>query len=70
MAHILSPQPTWPCLINGFERGHTQRLVQHAVDVPRHINIIATFSFCLCEDDFIQYFFDTMQYLTVGLDHI
>lgn len=22
MAHILGPEPTWPCLINGFERGH------------------------------------------------
>lgn len=39
MAHILGPQPTWPCLINGFERGHTLHPLRHAVHVPKHFTV-------------------------------
>lgn len=39
IAHILGPQPTWPCLINGFERGHILHPVQHVVHVPKDITV-------------------------------
>lgn len=45
MAHILGPQPTWPCLINGFERGHTLHPIQHAIYVPKQMTVITQFCF-------------------------
>lgn len=45
MAHILGPQPTWPCLINGFERGHTLHPIQHAIHVPKQMTVVTQFCF-------------------------
>lgn len=58
MAHILGPQPTWPCLINGFERGHTLHPVQPTVHVPKHVTVPCYILFLPLWGWFFQHFFD------------
>ena len=60
MAHILGPQPTWPCLINGFQRGHTLHSVQHAAHVPKNISIHCCILFLLLWGESFQHFSDSM----------
>lgn len=43
MAHILGPQPTWPCLINGLEKGHMLPRVQHVVHGPISVSVRIVF---------------------------
>lgn len=58
MAHILGPQPTWPCLINGFERGHMLHPVQHVALMPKHVTVYCYILFLLLWGWFLQHFFD------------
>lgn len=43
MAHILGPQPTWSCLINGLEKGHMPPRVQHVAHSPMSVSVRIVF---------------------------
>lgn len=62
MAHILGPQPTWPCLINGFERGHTLHPVQCGAHVPNHVTVRCYILFMLLPGWIFHHLFDIRYY--------
>ena len=63
MAHILGPQPNWPCLINGFEKGHTPHCIQDAIHVPSQSCSLQKFWFCFCRVVCFVLFFSFLAFL-------